>query len=128
MAKANEISADADTIDRQVGAKIKNLRRHLCFTQKEIAKALGVTYQQIQKYENGKNHIAAGKIYQIAQLLKVPVQTFFPGRQLGEFEPVTTKRLRMMRIVAALDEPHHDDMLRLLRALERMVLGVSSGD
>jgi transcriptional regulator with XRE-family HTH domain len=128
MAKANEMSAEADTIDRQVGAKIKNLRKHLCFTQEEVAEALGVSYQQIQKYENGKNHIAAGKIYQIAQLLKVPVQSLFPGRQLGEFEPVTTKRLRMMRIVAALDEQHHDDMLRLLRALERMVLGVSSGD
>ena len=128
MAKADEMSADADNINRQVGAKIKSLRRHLCFKQGEVAEALGVTFQQIQKYESGGNRIPADRLYQIALLLKVPVQTLFPGRQLGEFEPVTTKRLRMMRIVAALDEPHHDDMLRLLRALERMILGVSSGD
>ena len=128
MAKANELPEGDVSIDRQVGEKIKNLRKHLCFTQEEVAEALGVTSQQIQKFEGGSNRISAGRLYQIALLLKVPVQTFFPGRQLGEFEPVTTKRLRIMRIVAALDEPHHDDMLRLLRALERMVLGVSSGD
>ena len=77
MAKANEMSADADTIDRQVGAKIKNLRKHLCFTQEEVAEALGVSYQQIQKYERGLNRVSASKLFEVARALGVPVSFFF---------------------------------------------------
>lgn len=60
-----------------VGRRIK-LRRHmLSLTQSEVAKQLGVTFQQLQKYENGTDRLSAGRLYDLSDILKAPVDYFF---------------------------------------------------
>ncbi len=64
-------------IDVHVGQRVRQ-RRVLCgLSQTELAKALGLTFQQLQKYERGMNRISASKLWQISQVLDVPVQWFF---------------------------------------------------
>lgn len=65
--------------DKHVGRKIKLKRSSLGITQGELGDMLGVTFQQIQKYEKGDNRIGAGKLYEISTILNVPVSYFFDG-------------------------------------------------
>lgn len=67
-----------DPIDVKVGHKIKMRRRLLRITQTSLAAALGVTFQQIQKYEKGMNRVSASRLQKIADTLDVPVWYFFP--------------------------------------------------
>jgi transcriptional regulator with XRE-family HTH domain len=64
-------------VDLHVGQRLKNCRRQAKITQKEIAEKLNVTFQQIQKYENGKNKIGAGRLFEISNLLGVPITYFY---------------------------------------------------
>jgi transcriptional regulator with XRE-family HTH domain len=66
-------------IDRHVGARIRHKRMMLGISQEALGDALGVTFQQVQKYEKGKNRISASKLVQIAQALQVPPAFFFEG-------------------------------------------------
>jgi len=66
-----------DPIDVHVGQRLKARRVGLRISQSEIGKALDVTFQQIQKYENGANRIGASNLYKLAQALNVDVSFFF---------------------------------------------------
>lgn len=66
-----------DPIDIHVGKRLKARRVGLRISQTEMGKALGVTFQQIQKYENGANRIGASNLYRLAQALNVEVSYFF---------------------------------------------------
>lgn len=66
-------------IDRVVGQNIHRRRRKLKLTQEKLAELLGVTFQQVQKYEKGVNRVSAGRLYEIAGVLEVPVEFFFDG-------------------------------------------------
>jgi transcriptional regulator with XRE-family HTH domain len=69
----------AARIDQQVGERIRKRRTLLGYTQEQLAEALDISYQQIQKYETGANRVSAGRLYQIAQRLETPVSHFFEG-------------------------------------------------
>jgi transcriptional regulator with XRE-family HTH domain len=69
----------AARIDQQVGERIRKRRTLLGYTQEQLAEALDISYQQIQKYETGANRVSAGRLYQIAQRLETPVSFFFDG-------------------------------------------------
>lgn len=73
-------------IDRHVGEKIRLRRTELGLTQEQLAEALGVSYQQIQKYETGANRISAGRIFEIARKLAVDIAWFFDGLALDQGE------------------------------------------
>lgn len=64
-------------IDIHVGGRVKRRRRDQGMSQTELADALGLTFQQVQKYERGANRISASKLYEIAMALNVPVAWFF---------------------------------------------------
>ena len=66
-------------IDVYVGNRVRLRRVYLGYSQDRVAKALGVTFQQIQKYERGGNRISASKLFEISVLLDVPVAFFFEG-------------------------------------------------
>ncbi|MGE0722875.1 MAG: helix-turn-helix domain-containing protein [Alphaproteobacteria bacterium] len=72
-------STRARTVDRHVGAMIRERRIVLGLTQQQLADMIGVTYQQAHKYERGINRVSAGRLYEIAQVLGVPVSYFFEG-------------------------------------------------
>ena len=66
-------------IDQHVGERIRLRRTELGMTQDQLAQALDVSYQQVQKYESGANRISAGRVYEIARRLGVDVGYFFEG-------------------------------------------------
>ena len=64
-------------VDQLVGTRIRERRRAVNMSQTELARKIGVTFQQVQKYENGVNRISAGRLSAIAQALGVPMTFFF---------------------------------------------------
>lgn len=66
-------------VDIHVGNRLRLRRRQLGMSQERLAYGLGLTFQQIQKYERGANRISASKLYEAARCLKVPVSHFFDG-------------------------------------------------
>jgi len=64
-------------VDVHVGNLLRLRRRSLSITQQELARALGITFQQVQKYEKGTNRVSASMLYNIAATLKVPIAYFF---------------------------------------------------
>ena len=69
----------ATEVDKQVGARIRARRQALQISQTALGEAAGITFQQVQKYENGGNRISTGRLAQIAETLEVPVAYFFDG-------------------------------------------------
>jgi len=68
-----------NAVDLHVGARVRMRRKRLGLSQERLADALGLTFQQIQKYERGANRVSASKLYEIAQALQVPMTYFFDG-------------------------------------------------
>ena len=68
-------------IDRVVGQRIRWRRRELKLTQERLGELLELTFKQVQKYEKGVNRVSAGRIYEIAGVLGVPVSYFFDGAE-----------------------------------------------
>jgi transcriptional regulator with XRE-family HTH domain len=66
-------------IDLHVGARIRLRRRMQGVSQEKLADALGLTFQQVQKYERGANRVSASKLYEIATALRSPISYFFDG-------------------------------------------------
>ena len=115
-------SARASHADRHVGARIRERRIMLGLSQQQLAQMIGVTYQQAHKYERGLNRISAGRLYEIAQVLSVPVSWFFEG--LGgdvaraEITPRQRMCLELARNFAAIDnEKHQEALSQMARAL-----------
>ena len=66
-------------IDKHVGSRVRMRRMMLTMSQEKLGDALGLTFQQVQKYEKGTNRIGASRLQQIAHILQVPVEFFFEG-------------------------------------------------
>ncbi len=66
-------------IDKHVGARVRMRRIMLGFSQEKLADSLGVTFQQVQKYEKGTNRIGASRLQEISKSLQVPPSFFFDG-------------------------------------------------
>lgn len=74
---------DAARIDQYVGSRVRAARRIRGINQGQLAERLGLTPQQVQKYESGQNRISASRLYLMARLLGVPVGFFFEGLPTG---------------------------------------------
>ena len=66
-------------VDVHVGSRVRQRRTLLGMSQEKLGDALGLTFQQVQKYEKGTNRVGASRLQQIAQILQVPVSFFFEG-------------------------------------------------
>jgi len=73
-----------DPVDVEVGHRIRIERLARGLSQTALANQLGVTFQQVQKYEKGVNRVGAGRLTKIAEVLGVPVSTFFTGKEILE--------------------------------------------
>ena len=78
-----------DPLDAMVGARIRVFRIHRRISQTDLADQIGVTFQQVQKYEKGTNRIGASRLQQISQILQVPVSFFFEGAPTSANAPRT---------------------------------------
>ncbi|HEY0234159.1 MAG TPA: helix-turn-helix transcriptional regulator [Afipia sp.] len=66
-------------VDKHVGSRVRMRRIMLGMSQEKLGEALGLTFQQVQKYEKGTNRIGASRVQQIGDVLQVPVSFFFDG-------------------------------------------------
>ena len=95
----------ANPVDGIVGKRIRARRIEVGITQLGLGKVLGVTFQQVQKYEVGTNRVSAGRLYEIGTVLKVPISYFYEGlKQALEPEPTISDE---MVIGAALERIKH---------------------
>ncbi|MFI5024290.1 MAG: helix-turn-helix domain-containing protein [Alphaproteobacteria bacterium] len=100
-------------IDQHVGARLRTRRTILGMSQSQLGKAAGITFQQFQKYENGKNRISASKLYRFASVLGVPVSFFFEG---VEPKPHGGRRTAHQELKLL----HKRETLEFVRALARI--------
>ena len=115
-------------VDRLVGVRITALRKARGMSQTALGNAVGVTFQQVQKYEKGQNRVGAGRLREIARLLDVPVSAFFE-----ESEPRANAQedvfgflsgqgaIELLRAYAQIDdEQMRRDVLALVRSAARL--------
>jgi transcriptional regulator with XRE-family HTH domain len=69
----------ANAVDRRLGQRVRTRRLEISMSQERLAELLGVTFQQVQKYEKGVNRIAASRLFDISAALDMPVARFFEG-------------------------------------------------
>ena len=78
----------ASPIDVQVGTRVRLRRMLIGMSQEKLGEMLGLTFQQVQKYEKGVNRIGAGRLFQVAHILGVPIDYFYEGvNGMGEGAP-----------------------------------------
>ena len=108
-------------IDDYVGARVRERRIMLGLTQQQLAEMIGVTYQQAHKYERGINRVSAGRLYEIAQVLSVPIGYFFEGLDGQGTRPVSPRErmcLELARNFAQItNERHQEALSQLARVL-----------
>ena len=104
-----------DHVDIEVGQRIRIYRKAKGLSQTTLADQLGVTFQQVQKYENGTNRIGAGRLMRIAQVLGVPVTTL-----LGVNDTTEIKSSARRKVASSLKLLTLSSALRLLRSYERI--------
>jgi transcriptional regulator with XRE-family HTH domain len=114
-----------DTQDIQVGKRVRALRLERGMSQTNLADRLGLTFQQVQKYEKGTNRIGAGRLHRISEILGVPISTLFgasegshaPPSKLFEFID-TAASVRIMRAYSRIQRPQVQQALtRLAEAI-----------
>jgi len=76
-----------DPVDKHVGARVRMRRMLVGMSQEKLGEALGLTFQQVQKYEKGSNRIGASRLQQISTVLNVPVDFFFEGAPFAAQTP-----------------------------------------
>jgi len=79
-----------DPVDKRVGARIRMRRLMLQMSQIQLGDALGLSFQQVQKYERGSNRVGASRLQHIAAILQVPVSFFFEEVPINRSEPART--------------------------------------
>lgn len=104
-----------DPVDIHVGSRVRLRRTLLGMSQEKLGKALGLTFQQVQKYERGANRIGSSRLFQLSRILDVPVSFFF-----DEMAPETTRKADGMaeenRQVFEVDKLSRRETLELVRA------------
>ena len=104
-----------------MGVRIRERRIMLGLTQQQLADLIGVTYQQAHKYERGINRVSAGRLFEVAQVLSVPVNYFFDGLEQESQRAISPRErmcLELSRNFAQIpNERHQEALSQLARAL-----------
>jgi len=99
-----------DPVDIEVGHRIRIERLARGLSQTALANRLGVTFQQVQKYEKGVNRVGAGRLTKIAEVLGIDVGTFFTGKELFNGEQANEREESPLKLLTV------SGAFRLLRA------------
>ena len=124
--KDDDIVGQPNPVDIYVGSRLKLRRLILGISQKKMAEKLGITFQQVQKYENGINRISASRLWDISKLLKVQVEYFFDGMNESiQAQSPRSFRKNTIRSRQEIGESFDDPMLRqesirLIKAYSRI--------
>ena len=125
-------SPESWSVDAHVGQRVRMRRTLLGMSQEKLGEAIGLTFQQVQKYERGSNRISAGTLYRLGQVLDVSVSFFFdcyddpqapaekaPSADSGRIgdSSISRREARMLRLWRAAPENVGDELLLLLSSL-----------
>lgn len=118
--RGREKKEGLNDVDVFVGQRLRELRMLAGLSQSDVAAALGLTFQQLQKYERGFNRVSASRLFKLAQFFRVPVSVFFEGldeRENGSGEAVaeeadTTLRSREALMLARYFQNIRDPLVR----------------
>ena len=124
------VKAQSGAIDARVGGRLRQAREARGMTQKQLAAAIGVAFQNIQKYETGDVRISAGRLYQFAQVLRAPLSYFYADFQdevtapvdidlCIEFARLSGLRQRAMREFLRLSENHAFALSEIAKCLNQ---------
>lgn len=126
---ARDKDEDIHPVDRHVGRRVQEKRLGLGLTQTALAKAVGVSFQQVQKYEKGANRVSASKLFEIADFMKVDIPFFFDGYggapglaeeaapTFDHDHPMTKQSLEIARLAPQLPLPKQKAVLQMMRAM-----------
>ena len=114
-------------IDDHVGARIRDRRFMIGLSQQQLGEMLGVSYQQVHKYEGGINRVTAGRLYEIARIFDVPITYFYEG--LGQEAPrrVTPHQRMLLELARSFAEIPNERHQEALSQLTRALAGLKSG-
>lgn len=107
-------------LDREVAARVRAQRLASGLTQTELGKRIGVTFQQIQKYENGSNRLTAGKLIILADILGVPVEQFLTGNPVAQKQQPAPSYQALAPEQAGGTRSVHREVLELVRSFARI--------
>ena len=120
----------ANAIDKRLGQKVRTRRLEIGMSQEKLAELLGVTFQQVQKYEKGVNRIAASRLFQISSALDMPIARFYEninpiagavGEDNGDYVHdalATPEGIQLMSLFAAIESQKvRRRVVELVRAL-----------
>ena len=144
-AKSGSKSGGISPIDAHVGARVRLRRTLLGMTQTHLGDALGLTFQQMQKYERGANRISASRLFDLSRVLDVPVEYFFDdmprevaasspaqgggkAKKLPSYEPDPMAKRETMELVRAYYKIEDADVRKLLRELTNALQTAASKD
>jgi transcriptional regulator with XRE-family HTH domain len=112
----------ATDIDKKVGENLQKFRLFRGMTQETLADAVGVTFQQLQKYEKGKNRVSVSRLWWLSHVLGIPVGQFYDGIEgapRADALKLTPEQLALIKKYNTLLEPQKkslQDYMRFLRA------------
>lgn len=99
----------SNQVDAHVGSRVRTRRTLMGLSQEKLGNALGLTFQQVQKYERGANRIGASRIYQLSHILDVPISYFFDDME----EPVAGSPQGIaIGLAEGADDFNHDPMAK----------------
>jgi transcriptional regulator with XRE-family HTH domain len=107
-------------IDHHIAARMRERRTTLGLTSQQVAEVLGITYQQLHRYERGVNRISAGRLHALARALGVDIGYFYEGLGSGEPARPTAQQRRMIELArsfAVLPRRQQEALCELARAL-----------
>ena len=129
---ASRSLAQANTVDTYVGQRIRDKRNERGMSQTEVANAIGVTFQQVQKYERGTNRVGASRLFDLSRILSVPIQYFFAGlnNQSTPIEKEDDNVIHLMKpdTVELLEAYYKVENLQVRRQILSTIRSISFGD
>lgn len=106
----------ATAIDQHVGSQLKKRRIEVGLSQEALGEKADVTFQQIQKYENGSNRVSSGKLFEFAEILDCPIDYFFDGCEVKHKAPIVEViknlpygALQLMRTIRSIEDKEIQD-------------------
>lgn len=116
-------SGKPNPIDVHVGARVRLRRTLLGMSQEKLGEALGLTFQQVQKYERGANRVGASRLFDLSRVLDVPVSFFFDdiSQEIEALSPRLISGIAEEPLAPELDPMSKRETLELVRAYYRIV-------
>lgn len=110
-------------LDKQVGARLKARRKMLGWSLTKVADHLGISYQQVQKYELGQNRIGASRLITFSKLYEVPITHFFTGLEEASADSEVELNPEVLEVARSIQHVKSEETRRAIRGLLKTLSG-----